>query len=148
MAPVATETPAPALPQFAHANDLGAKGQAAALAAGKAPPPPGAKVASLADVLTSGQYDIDESVLTPYEQLPKKIEGPSVWSREEYEKPENQERWVRRWSDTEIDQLEKAASEWVKSGRPHAEIERVSRSGRNGNRRGVGFTDLSHSSHT
>lgn len=126
MAPVATETPVPSLQQFAHANDLGAKGQAAASAAGKAPPAPGAKVASLANVLTSGQYDIDESVLTPYEQLPKKIEGPSVWSREEYEKPENQERWVRRWSDAEIDQLEKAASEWVKSGRPHAEIERVS----------------------
>lgn len=126
MAPVATANPTVERTQFAHADDLGVKGQAAASAAGKAPPAPGAKVTSLANVLTSGQYDIDESVLVPYEDLPKKIEGPTVWSREEYEKPENQEKWVRWWNAEEIQQLEKAASDWVNSGRPHEEIERVS----------------------
>lgn len=130
MAPIATATPTAAsttATATGNVNDLGAKGQAAAVASGRAPPAPGAKVASLANVLTSGQYDTDESLLTPYEQLPKKIEGPTVWTKEEYEKPENQERWIRRWTDEEVGQLEKAAKEWVASGRPHEEIERVSR---------------------
>lgn len=121
MAPIATAAP---VHQFSNADDLGAKGQASAAASGRAPPPPGAKVPSLANILTSGQYDIDETVLTPYEDLPKKIEGPTVWTKEEYGKEENKEKWVRRWTDEEIEQFEKAAQDWVASGRPHEEIER------------------------
>ena len=129
MAPVATSpTPVPqsaAPSQLSHADQLGAKGFAAAQASGKAPPPAGAKVPSLAGVLTSGQYDMDTSVLTPYDQLPKKITGPTVWTKEELGDKANEDRWVRWWTQEEIGQFEKAAKDWVASGRPHVEIERA-----------------------
>ncbi|CAO1618450.1 unnamed protein product [Parajaminaea phylloscopi] len=125
MAPVATATATPGAAFNGRPVDLGPKGEAAAAVAGRAPPPPGAKVPSLADILTSGQFDTDESVVVPYSELPQKIEGPTVWAREEYEQPENREKWVRTWTSEEIQQLGDAAKAWVESGRPHEEIERA-----------------------
>lgn len=52
----------------------------------------GAKVLSFANVLTSGQFDTDESVILLHAEILKKIDSPTVWTREEYGGLEN--KWV------------------------------------------------------
>ncbi|PWN34744.1 Clavaminate synthase-like protein [Meira miltonrushii] len=79
---------------------------------------------SNANVLTSGQHDVDLSLLTPYEQMPKKITGPTVWEADDYRGEENAHKWVHAWTQEEIAQLEQAATIWQDSGRELGEIER------------------------
>lgn len=79
---------------------------------------------SSANVLTSGQHDVDTELLVPYEELPKRIEGSTVWNSEDYRGEANASKWIHTWTDEEINQLEQAATVWRDSGRELGEIER------------------------
>lgn len=79
---------------------------------------------SAANVLTSGQHDVDLDQLTPYEDMPKRIEGPTVWDAEDYRGEANAHKWVHVWTDEEVAQLEQAATIWRDSARELGEIER------------------------
>ncbi|PWZ00049.1 Clavaminate synthase-like protein [Testicularia cyperi] len=74
--------------------------------------------------LTSGQHDIDASQLTPYEELPKQITGPTVWNPSLYTAPDSTEQWIHHFTPTQIEQLETAARLYLESGRELSEIER------------------------
>ncbi|PWN50702.1 Clavaminate synthase-like protein [Violaceomyces palustris] len=79
---------------------------------------------SATNVLTSGQHDAIPELLTPYEELPKEITGPTVWKAEDYRGEENRHKWVHIWTEQEIKQLEDASNLWLLSGRELGEIER------------------------
>ncbi|CDU22274.1 uncharacterized protein SPSC_00904 [Sporisorium scitamineum] len=74
--------------------------------------------------LTSGQHDADASLLTPYEELPKQITGPTVWDADSYAGAENAAKWTHTFTQHEVSQLESAAQLWLESGRELGEIER------------------------
>lgn len=79
---------------------------------------------SATNVLTSGQHDANLSLVTPYEDLPQKITGPTVWEAEDYRGEANAPKWIRYWTPEEIEQLETASVIWRDSGRELGEIER------------------------
>lgn len=79
---------------------------------------------SSTNVLTSGQHDVNVSQLTPYEQLPQKIEGPTVWEAKDYSGEGNAQKWIHSWTAEEVAQLEQAAIIWRDAGRELSEIER------------------------
>ena len=79
---------------------------------------------SSVNVLTSGQHDAVTTLITPYDELPKKIEGSTVWSASEYEGEANRGKWVHTWTAEEVSQLEEASKLWLESGRELGEIER------------------------
>ncbi|CEH11697.1 hypothetical protein CBOM_07106 [Ceraceosorus bombacis] len=85
-------------------------------------------VPSIKHILTSGQHDALPDRLTPYSDLPKQIplSAPTIWKREDYEGEENRGKWVRVWSEREIEALEKASVAWRDSGKSLTEIERAS----------------------
>jgi hypothetical protein len=79
---------------------------------------------STANVLTSGQKDGEDNLITPYKDLPKRITGKTVWDPKDYRGEENRHRWVHTWTAEEVQQLEEAAILWRDSGREMGEIER------------------------
>lgn len=80
---------------------------------------------SVVSELTSGQHDIDESLLTPYESLPKQISGPTVWDAASYAGAENAHKWTHTFTSEQVSQLETAAKLWLEAGRELGEIERA-----------------------
>lgn len=75
-------------------------------------------------LLTSGQHEPLFDTLTPYEQFPKELTGPTVWTKEEFET--NPKAWKWRWTPEQIADLESAYDEWEKTGKSLPEINRVS----------------------
>ena len=65
---------------------------------------------------TSGQHAPTPSLLTPPSLFPKEITGPTVWKAEDYR--DNPERWTHVFSASEVDELGRAADEFIASGRP------------------------------
>lgn len=64
----------------------------------------------------SGQHPPLYDQIRPYSAFPKLIEGPTVWRPEEYEN--NPERWVHQFSTPEIDEISRAADNFIASGLP------------------------------
>lgn len=56
-----------------------------------------------------------ETVL-PYDQYPKRVQGPKLWRRDDYQT--NPERWIHDWTSTEIQQIETAAKAYQQTGLP------------------------------
>ncbi|WOO84275.1 Taurine hydroxylase-like protein SAT17 [Vanrija pseudolonga] len=75
-------------------------------------------------LLTSGQHEPLFDILTPYEQFPKEVTGPTVWTKEEFES--NPKAWKWRWTPEQIADLEAAYDEWEKTGKSLPEINRDS----------------------
>jgi hypothetical protein len=73
---------------------------------------------------TSGQYCPIGSLIRPYDQLPKKIEGRTVWSKEDFEGRDD--KWQRPLSEEEIEEIGKAADDFISSGVPFTGISQVS----------------------
>ena len=67
-------------------------------------------------IRTSGQLDPIYDLLQPYESFPSHIEGPTVWTRDQFEgKPE---KWVHRFTPEEIDELGEACDQFIADGIP------------------------------
>jgi hypothetical protein len=73
---------------------------------------------------TCGQQPPIYSLLRPYEDYPKEITGPTVWKAEDYR--DHPERWTHRFSAEEIEELNKAADDFIASGTPLTGITKVS----------------------
>lgn len=67
-------------------------------------------------IRTSGQHPPLYHLLRPYSDFPKEITGPTVWKREDFEG--HPERWVRPFTDAEIQELSDTADAFIASGRP------------------------------
>ena len=76
-------------------------------------------------IKTSGQTLPDYDQIRPYSEFPKEITGPTVWKAEDYK--DNPERWVHRFSEEEVQELSKAADDFLASGTPMTGITKVRR---------------------
>jgi hypothetical protein len=65
---------------------------------------------------TSGQHSPTYAHLTPPSLFPKVITGPTGWKAEDYR--DHPERWTHVFSASEVEELGKAADEFIGSGRP------------------------------
>ena len=87
-------------------------------------PPTTAKLSAFSDGLkTRGQAEPIYELLQPYEKYPQEITGPTVWKAEDYR--DNPERWTHQFSDAEIEELSKAADDFISSGVPLTGITKV-----------------------
>jgi hypothetical protein len=67
-------------------------------------------------IRTSGQHNPLYEKLRPYSEFPKEISGPTLWQAEDYKN--NPERWTRPFTDEEVQELGKAADDFIASGTP------------------------------
>lgn len=74
--------------------------------------------------LTSGQHEPDFSLIQDYSAFPKKIEGPTVWTAEQYRN--SPELWQQTWTEEQIQDLEKSYDEFVASGKDITQITKAS----------------------
>ena len=65
---------------------------------------------------TSGQHPAMPHAILPYSAFPKKIDGPNVWTAEEYR--EDPGRWTHHFTSEEVAELSKVADDFIASGRP------------------------------
>lgn len=73
---------------------------------------------------TSGQHSPIASLIRPYSDYPTKIEGRTVWSKSEFEGKDD--KWQRPFTSEEIEEIGKAADDYIASGRPLTGISQVS----------------------
>ncbi|OAA68566.1 Taurine catabolism dioxygenase TauD/TfdA [Niveomyces insectorum RCEF 264] len=67
-------------------------------------------------IRTSGQHNPLYDQLRPYSDFPREITGPTVWRKEDYES--NPDRWVHRFTDTEIKELSDTADAFIAGDTP------------------------------
>ena len=75
-------------------------------------------------IRTSGQHPPLYDILKPYSEFPSEIGGPTVWKKEDY--TDSPERWTRRLTENEIQELGAASDRFIESGTPLTGIEKVS----------------------
>lgn len=75
-------------------------------------------------IKTSGQHNPIESLIKPYSAFPKKIEGSTAWSAEEYKN--SPETWTHPFSEDEIAEISEAADNFIASSTPLTGITKVS----------------------
>jgi hypothetical protein len=73
---------------------------------------------------TSGQHSPIASLIRPYSEYPKKIEGRTVWSKHDFEG--RNDKWQRPFTPEEIAELGQAADDFIASGIPLTGITQVS----------------------
>lgn len=83
---------------------------------------------ALTQRLTAGQLEPVPELIQPYEDFPKKITGPTVWSAEDFRS--RPDLWQRGWTPELIHQLEEAFDKFEASGKTLPEINRVNTLGR------------------
>ncbi|KAL2753276.1 hypothetical protein ACRALDRAFT_1035556 [Sodiomyces alcalophilus JCM 7366] len=67
-------------------------------------------------IRTSGQHNPIYEQLRPYEDFPKEITGPTLWTKEQFE---NQpERWTHRFTPEEVEELSQTADAFIAQGIP------------------------------
>lgn len=66
--------------------------------------------------LTSGQHEPDLDKVVPYEKFPKRVEGRTLWTKEQLEADHSL--WEFRWTPELIQQLEESYDEFEKTGKP------------------------------
>lgn len=74
-------------------------------------------------IRTSGQHPPLYGLLKSYEEFPKEIKGSTVWKKEDYEN--NPERWTHTFTEVEIEEIGKAADDFISSGTPLTGISKV-----------------------
>lgn len=72
---------------------------------------------------TTGQIPPIYEQLQPYEVFPQEIAGSTVWKKEDYES--NPERWTHVFNDDEVEELSKAADDFMASPTPLTGISKV-----------------------
>jgi hypothetical protein len=76
-------------------------------------------------IKTSGQHSPLYDRLRPYADFPKEITGPTVWQKETFQT--SPEKWTHRFTEEEIEELGRAADDFIASGIPLTGISQVSR---------------------
>ncbi|RHZ43368.1 TauD/TfdA family dioxygenase [Aspergillus thermomutatus] len=71
---------------------------------------------------TSGQHPPLYEYIRPFERFPKEITGPTVWSAAEYR--DQPDKWTRRFTPAELDELSRTADEFIQSKIPLTGISR------------------------
>lgn len=74
-------------------------------------------------VKASGQIEPEYALLGPYEEFPKRIEGPTVWEADDYR--DHPERWTHAWSDEEVEEIEAATDKFLDAGYELTDITKV-----------------------
>jgi len=74
-------------------------------------------------IKTSGQCEPNHDQLRPYSDFPKEITGQTVWDRDDYQ--HNEERWVHRFSEEEVQEMSDAADTFIASDTPLTGITKV-----------------------
>jgi hypothetical protein len=72
---------------------------------------------------SSGQLEPEFNLIVPYEQFPKEITGPTAWKKEYYS--ENPDSWVHRWTTAEVQEIGRAADQFIQAGLPLTTITKV-----------------------
>jgi len=75
-------------------------------------------------IRTSGQHEPIYNLLRPYEEFPKEVTGPTVWTTEQY--ISNPETWTHQFTEEELAELGATADEFMKSRTPLTGISQVS----------------------
>lgn len=75
-------------------------------------------------IKTSGQHPPIDSLIRPYSEFPKVISGKTVWKAEDYQN--NPERWVRHFTEDDIEELSIAADRFIAEKIPLTGISKVS----------------------
>jgi hypothetical protein len=73
--------------------------------------------------LCSGQREPEYDLLTPFEDMPEQITGRTVWTKEQLEQESN--RWLRHFSNEEVDQIEQAIRDVESKGLQLADVDRA-----------------------
>jgi len=73
---------------------------------------------------TSGQHAAVESLLFPYSEFPKYVDGPTMWRAEKYR--DNPEKWTHPFTEYEVAELSAVADRFIESGIPLTGMARVS----------------------
>ena len=76
-------------------------------------------------IKTSGQHPPLYHLLSPYQDFPDEIRGPTVWDANDYRN--NPERWTHWFTDDEIAELGEAADNFRNAGIPLTGISKVVR---------------------
>ena len=74
-------------------------------------------------IKTSGQHPPNYDEVKDYAEFPDKIEGPTLWTAEDYK--DNRERWVHVFSEEETEEMSTAAEAFKASGTPLTGITKV-----------------------
>jgi hypothetical protein len=74
-------------------------------------------------IKTSGQHDPIASLLKSYKDFPEQIDGPTVWTRDDY--VDEPEKWTHRFTDQEIEELGNASDDFIAAGIPLTGISQV-----------------------
>ena len=72
---------------------------------------------------TSGQHSPIGSLIRPYGDYPTKITGRTVWDKSDFEGRDD--KWQRPFTPEEIEEIGKAADDYIASGRPLTGISQV-----------------------
>lgn len=73
-------------------------------------------------IRTSGQHEPLYDLLRPYSAFPRKITGPTAWTKADYEN--HPEQWTHYFSEAEIAEIGGAADAFIASGTPLTGISR------------------------
>ncbi|KXJ88080.1 taurine catabolism dioxygenase TauD [Microdochium bolleyi] len=73
---------------------------------------------------TSGQHPPIESQLRPFEQFPRKIEGPTVWTPQQMQASSHE--WIYNLEKNELDEIWQAVQDFSASGKPLTTISKAS----------------------
>lgn len=73
--------------------------------------------------LTSGQYEPLFDELVPYEQFPDRVDGPTLWVKEDYQN--SPEKWQYRFTQQDIQDIGRAADDFTARGRQLVDISKA-----------------------
>ena len=74
-------------------------------------------------IRTSGQIEPNYDLLHPYEDFPQKIEGPTVWRRDEF--ADSPEKWIHVFTSDEVEELGTVSESFIKQNIPLTGISKV-----------------------
>ena len=72
---------------------------------------------------TSGQHPVLPEAIYPCEVFPRRVEGPTVWQPEDFQK--SPDKWTHPFSTEEIEELGQAADAYIESAEPLTGISKV-----------------------
>ena len=74
-------------------------------------------------IRTSGQLDPIVELLRPFEDFPSEIQGPTVWTKDDYI---DNSTWTHRFTEQEIAELSKTSDDFIARGTPLTGVSQVS----------------------
>ena len=74
-------------------------------------------------IRTSGQLDPIAELLRPFEDFPSQIQGPTVWTRDDY--IDDPSKWTHHFTEQEIGELSRTSDDFIARGIPLTGISQV-----------------------